>query len=153
MSVSIQRHDPYKDDMDRMNRNIGDNTFMLRQLMNEMTVRRIPERRLRNLRQSWILAFLKGEGFYKPSVEYLDWIPFDDGSKQWLCSFHTPHGVPSIPRFYILDDGTDPELLLANRLECVLCISQHSSLAPTGVLLLIEAMANAMERIALEASD
>ena len=140
-------------EVQRLDREITDLRICIRELVTEMTIRRIPERRLRNLRQEWILAYLRGEGSHRLSVDDLSEEPLDDGSSNWCVWFKTPSGVPSIPSFYVLADDADPELLLANRIECVLYMAEYGGSAPTRTLQIIEAMANPMERIALAASD
>lgn len=137
----------------RLEREVTDLQFCVRELVTELTIRRIPERRVRNLRQSWILSYLRGEGMQKLNVADLSEEPLDDGSKHWCCTFHTPSGVPAIPRFYILADDYDPDLLYANRLECVLCIAQFAWSTPSRTIQVIESMANCMERIAVETLD
>jgi hypothetical protein len=149
-STSIVRHDP---NFEKLERRVSDLQYCVRELVNELTVRRIPEHRVRNLRQSWILSFLRGEGMHKLDVADISKEPLDDGSEHWSVTFHMPSGVPGVPRFYVLSDDIDPELLLANRLECVLCIAQAGWSTPTRTLQLIEGMANCMERIAAATLD
>jgi hypothetical protein len=142
-----------QEELKTLERQVSDLQFCVRELVAELTIRRLPERRLKNLRQSWILAYLRGEGMHQLSVADLSEEPLNDGSSHWCCTFHTPSGVPSVPCFYILEDDVDDELLLANRIECVLCMAQYGGSTPSRTLQIIESMANAMERIALESVD
>lgn len=152
MNVSLEA--AFSDaDGKKLERQVSDLQLCVRELVNELTIRRIPEHRIRNLRQSWILDFLRGKGMHTLNVENLSEESLDDGSSHWCVTFHTPSGVPAIPRFYVLDDDFDPELLLANRLEVVLCCAQYGWSTPTRILQIIESMGNPMERIAVATLD
>ena len=148
-SIDIADHKDFR----LLAQEVGELRLCLREVVAELTLRRIPERRLRNLRQEWILGFLRGEGMHRLNVEDLSEEPLDDGSSHWRVWFKTPSGVPATPSFYVLADNADPELLVANRLECVLCMAHYAGSSPTRILLIIESMGNPLERLALEACD
>jgi len=123
------------------------------ELASEMIVRRLPARRIRNLQHSWIIAFLQGEGSFKPGNADVSVERLKDGSAQTSVYIRPPMGAVSTPDYFILRDEEDEEMLLANRIECVLYIAHGTGSSPVQTLLRIESCANAMERIAVETLD
>jgi hypothetical protein len=134
----------------RLERQISDLSFCVRELVTELTIRRLPERRLLNLRQEWILAFCRGEcRAYNPGNTDVSLRQL-----QWSVCFEVPSGMTQTPTFFVLPDDEDHrELLLANRLECVICIANSCYMTPTAALLHIESCGNPLERLALQARN
>ena len=153
MTLNVDPNPAMTEKVENLEQEVSELRACLRELIGEMTIRRIPERRLLNLRQEWILGYLRGEGSHKLYADDISEDRLSDGSSHWRVWFKAPSGVEATPTFYVLADDVDPELLLANRLECVLCMAHYARSTPTRILLIVEAMGNPLERLAQQADD
>lgn len=80
--------------------------------------------------------FIKGG-----SRRIFNFIKIDNGIK---CYQHINGSVP----VFLVADGTDEELIYANRLEILSCVSEALNWSPTVTLIVIEEQSHALERLA-----